>query len=69
MRQFFETLSAQVSDGSFMTTYVERCSSAVATDLPLSPGPAPDEDLSPQEALGAAKPAEKVPVGMLVDLA
>ena len=63
------SLSARVRRSGENAATVERCSSAVATDLPLPPGPAPDEDMSPQEAPGAAKPAEKVPVGMLVDLA
>lgn len=60
--QFFETLAAQVNDGSFMTTYVERVSSAsgvadVADASAVAPAVA-------RPAPAPAKPAE----AKLVDL-
>eukprot|EP00047_Mylnosiga_fluctuans_P018696 m.74024 g.74024 ORF g.74024 m.74024 type:complete len:339 (+) comp7752_c0_seq1:15-1031(+) len=67
--KFFDTLSRQISDGSFMTSYVEQVSSAGISPSPYLPAPGPGQQPVPgQEILKpSAAPAEPA-VGVLVDL-
>ncbi len=69
--QFFDTLASQIDDGSFMASYVEKCSSAVGIegdDPRRSSSSLPSAAPAPAAAAAAASKSPDAAVGNLIDL-